>query len=86
MCRCNIGFCSACRPLIHIFAGENVCIHVMTPTHAGSALTSSIWRWIASCSLSTGWRTTVSGIAPDELSSSTTRADWSATWRSVSSP
>ena len=68
VCRCNIGFCSACRPLIHIFAGENVCIHVMTPTHAGSALTSSIWRWIASCSLSTGWRTTVSGIAPDELS------------------
>ena len=31
VCRCNIGFCSAWRPLIHIFAGENVCIHVITP-------------------------------------------------------
>ena len=26
--------CSAPRPLIHILAGENVCIQVMTPTHS----------------------------------------------------
>ena len=66
--RCSIGFCSAPRPLIHILAGENVCIHVMTPTHRGSALTSSIWRWIPTDSVSTGWNTTVSGMSPPALS------------------
>ena len=32
VCRCSSGFCSAPRPPIHIFAGENVCIQAITPT------------------------------------------------------
>ena len=36
VCRWSSGFCRALIPLIHIFAGENVCIQVITPTQVGS--------------------------------------------------
>ncbi len=36
------GFCKSCRPLIHILAGEKVCIHVMIPTHFSSLLAAFI--------------------------------------------
>ena len=59
VCRCSSGLRSASRPAIHIFAGEKVCIHATTPTHAGSELASSIWRWIDAASSSTGFHTTL---------------------------
>ncbi len=86
VCRWSSGFCSALIPLIHIFAGENVCIHVITPTHVGSELAARAWRWIAGDSVSTGWKSIVNGIAAEALSCSTMAADCSATWRSVVSP
>ena len=36
------GFCNACRPFIHIFAGEKVCIQVMMPIHFSSLLAAFI--------------------------------------------
>ena len=44
--------------MIHIFAGENVCIQAITPTQASSALASSIARRMAAASVSTGFATT----------------------------
>ena len=32
---CSSGFCRTERPRIHIFAGENVCIQVITPAQRG---------------------------------------------------
>ena len=40
VCRCASGFWSAVKPAIHIFAGENVCIQAISPTHASAALAS----------------------------------------------
>ena len=34
--KCRRGFSRDWRPLIHILAGEKVCIQVMTPTHFSS--------------------------------------------------
>ena len=41
VCRCSSGLRSASSPAIHILAGENVCIHAITPTQRGVALASS---------------------------------------------
>ena len=41
VCRCTIGRRRALRPAIHILAGENVCIHAISPTHFGDADASS---------------------------------------------
>ena len=86
VCRCSSGFCSASSPAIHIFAGENVCIQVITPTHSGALLASSICRWIAAASSSTGFQTTVTGMSLEPARMRTTSCDCSATWRRVSSP
>ena len=48
VCRCSSGFRSAASPAIHIFAGENVCIHATTPTHVVAAFASRITARIAS--------------------------------------
>ena len=40
VCRCRSGFCSEPSPPIHIFAGENVCIHATTPTQLRAAFAS----------------------------------------------
>ena len=34
VCRCSSGLRSASRPVIHILAGENVCIQAITPTQS----------------------------------------------------
>ena len=47
VCRCSSGVRSASSPAIHIFAGENVCIHAITPTHASEVLASRQTRRIA---------------------------------------
>jgi alpha-N-arabinofuranosidase len=40
VCRCTKGFCSTFRPAIHILAGENVCIQVISPTQFSALLAS----------------------------------------------
>ena len=61
VCRCRNGFRSAERPPIHIFAGENVCIHRINPAHSGLALASRIVARMASGVVRTGLKTTDSG-------------------------
>ena len=63
MWRWSSGFCSACRPAIHIRAGENVCIQAMTPTQASAAFASRHAAAIASAEVTTGLSTTRTGIA-----------------------
>ena len=41
VCRWANGFCSVFSPAIHIFAGENVCIHVTMPTQFLSAFAAA---------------------------------------------
>ena len=86
VCRCSSGFWSASSPAIHILAGEKVCIHAMTPTHAGSELASSICRWIEPASSSTGFHTTLTGRPATSLRRATMACDCEATWSSVSGP
>ena len=46
--KCSSGLRSESSPVIHIFAGENVCIQAITPTQSGSALASIMtWRMAA---------------------------------------
>ena len=63
VCRWRSGFERACRPAIHIFAGENVCIQAMTPTHASVEFASRHVARIASAFFTTGFQTTRTGIA-----------------------
>ena len=82
VCRCASGFASWPRPFTHIFAGEKVCIQVITPTQAGAALASRQICVIASGPLSVGFHTTRIGNT-----SSKCAAIWrecSATWFNVS--
>jgi hypothetical protein len=65
------GFCRASSPLIHILAGEKVCIQAITPTHSGALFASSIRRWIESASSSTGFQTNPDREVPPATSSST---------------
>ncbi len=54
VCRCSSGLRSVSSPVIHILAGENVCIQAITPMQSRSAFASSItWR-IAPESVRTG--------------------------------
>ena len=86
VCRCSSGLRSASSPVIHILAGEKVCIQAITPRQSGSALASSITRRMAA------------GVGehrlPDDLGRHPAgrgqRAldlrDWAATWSSASGP
>ena len=56
--KCSNGLRSASSPPIHIFAGENVCIHAMTPTQSGDVVASRHAARIASAVVSTGFHTT----------------------------
>jgi hypothetical protein len=84
VCRCSNGLPSASSPPIHIFAGENVCIQAMTPTHSSVAVASRQARRIASAVVSTGRQT----IRTATCSANVSAIRWlcSATWPSASSP
>ena len=86
VCRWSSGLRSASRPVIHIFAGLNVCIHAITPTHRSSAVASSSARRIASASVSTGFVTTRAGRCGEASRAAAIRAEWSATWSRTSGP
>ena len=72
VCRCSNGLRSVSRPLIHILAGEKVCIHAITPMQSSSAFAATITARMPDASVSTVRQTT--------------SCDWAATWASVSSP
>ena len=86
VCRCSIGLRSASSPEIHILAGENVCIHAMTPTQASVAVASRHARRMASAVVSTGFQTIRTGIWSAASRLRTISCDWSATSCNVSSP
>ena len=84
--RWSRGLRRACRPAIHMRAGENVCIQRMTPTQASAALASRRVAAMLSDDVTTGRWTTRTGIASWPSSEVATRREFSATCRSVSSP
>ncbi len=86
VCRCSSGLRRASSPPIHIFAGENVCIHTIRPMHESSAVASRHSRLMASASVSTGFHTTRVTLSGAASSASAITWDWLATWRRVSSP
>ena len=77
---------SAWRPAIHIFAGLNVCIHVITPMTFSAALASRMTRSMASREVRTGFHTTSAGTNGLLARFSTTTWDCLATWASTWSP
>src|SRR5699024_7849027 len=86
VCRCSSGVRRASRPWIHIFAGEKVCIHAMTPTQAGSAFAARAVSRIASRSVSTGFQTISTGMSEAASRVSAIVRDCAATWSRVSGP
>jgi hypothetical protein len=83
VCRCSSGLRSASRPVIHILAGENVCIQATTPMQAGSAFAASITERIAPASVSTGLPTSSAASSPAIRVCWISR-DCAATWSRVS--
>ncbi len=67
MCRCSSGFCRTLSPPIHILAGEKVCIHATSPMHFGAAFASSITCRISSGVVSTGLKTTRTGMSASRV-------------------
>ncbi len=86
VCRCSSGLRSASSPVIHILAGEKVCIQAMTPRQSSSLLASSIIRRMAAESVSTGCHTISAPMSAEAPSSRAISCDWAATWSSVSGP
>ena len=80
--RCRNGFASSSSPAIHILAGLNVCIQVISPTQLGSRLASAASRRMPSASVRTGLTTTRTGIVG---ASSSAPAIWLACWATCSS-
>ena len=58
VCRWSIGFFRAFSALIHILAGENVCIHMITPMHSLSEEARTQMSSASSAVFTTGWNTT----------------------------
>jgi hypothetical protein len=86
VCRCRSGFSSDLKPPIHIFAGENVCIHATTPTQLPAAFASRQTCRIDSGLLTTGLWTTRTGIDASSSSERAISRACSSTRRSTSSP
>ena len=86
VCRWRNGFCSASRPAIHILAGLNVCIHVTSPTHAGSALAAWTRATISADPVRTGLGTIRTGIDGAASSAAAIAVECSATVARVSGP
>ena len=86
VCRCSNGLRRWSRPVIHIFAGLNVCIHAMTPTQASSDSASISARRIAAVSVSTGLVTTRTGTSSELSRARTMSAALAATWSRTSGP
>ena len=68
VCRCASGFWSVFNPAIHILAGENVCIQAISPTQASLALASRHRARICSAVVTTGLKTTRTGMLGESFS------------------
>ncbi len=79
VCRCSSGRSRTLSPAIHILAGENVCIHAITPTQVSEALASWQIRRIDSALVRTGFHTILTGSLPGRPRVSEMFRDWSAT-------
>ena len=86
VCRCSSGRRSSDRPPIHILAGEKVCIQVISPAQAGSALAARQRSRMASGPVSTGLKTTGRGSAGSAPSPPAIRRACAATRSSASGP
>ncbi len=86
VCKWSNGLRNSSRPWIHIFAGENVCIQVITPMQRSSRFASRHARRMLAESINTGFHTTSAGCDPSARSISATLLDWVSTCRSVPSP
>ncbi len=86
VCRCSRGFRSAASPAIHIFAGENVCIHATTPTQVVAAFASRIEARIASGLVATPFSSTRTGIVSSASSEAAISRACSSTCRRASAP
>ena len=79
VCRCSIGLRSWSSPVIHILAGLNVCIQVITPTQLSSALASRMTRRMPAASVRTGKLTMRVGRFGFSSRASAMARAWSAT-------
>src|SRR5881394_1167564 len=86
VCRWRNGRCRAPSPEIHIFAGENVCIHAITPMQLGLAPASTITARIDSGVIATGFPTTRTGISRASSRAAAISAACVSTARSCSAP
>ena len=86
VCKWSNGFLYSCNPKIHDFAGENVCIHVITPAQFSSVLASLNVFLITSFVIMVGFHTTSYGRFPDLFNASTIIFECSATCARHSSP
>ncbi len=86
VCRCTKGFLSRLSPAIHILAGEKVCIQVIRPMQLAVELASRHSSRIASGVVSTGLKTTFTGMCADALSAAAISRECSATFASVFGP
>ncbi len=86
VCRCSSGLRSASRPVIHILAGENVCIQAITPRQAGSALAASMTCRIAAAVGEHRLADDLGGRCPPADQQLLDPLDWAATWSRVSGP
>src|SRR5690625_7959043 len=79
VCRCSSGFWSASRPEIHIFAGENVCIHAIMPMQLSAEFDSKKRSLMASEEVRTRVHTTRTGTQDEAAIHTATVGDCSAT-------
>ena len=76
----------AFSPPIHIFAGENVCIQTITPTHDSAAFASTATRRIEVEFVATSRYTTPTGMSACPSRPAATSRACASTCRSVACP
>src|SRR5665213_3611643 len=86
VCKCRNGLVNDVRPAIHIFAGENVCIHKISPMQRSELLASRHSPRTSSGVVSTGLKTTLKGIAVSSFNDAAIVCECLATCASASAP
>ena len=84
--KCNKGFLYSCSPKIQDFAGENVCIHVITPAQSSASFASWNNRRMEPLSSKVGFQTISNGKLFELFKLSTMILECSATFFKHSSP
>ena len=77
---------SSCNPLIHILAGENVCIHVITPIHLFSLFARNITSTISFEEFAVPAYITLIGSKPELFRPSTISLECPSTCFTASPP